>query len=49
MAFFASHAFKVLRLVFDHESVLKCLENKIPNVVVNITPAGLHNRNTLKA
>ena len=44
MAFFASHGFKVLRLVFDHESVLKCLENKIPNVVVNFTPAGLHNR-----
>ena len=44
IAFFASHGFKVLRLVFDHESVLKCLENKIPNVLVNFTPAGLHNR-----
>ena len=34
---------------YEHESVLKfffltCLENKIPNVLVNYTPAGLHNR-----
>ena len=44
IAFYSSHGHKVLRLVFDHESVLKCLVNKIPNVLVNLTPAGLHNR-----
>ena len=44
IAFYSSHGHKVLRIVFDHESVLKCTINKIPNVLVSLTPAGLHNR-----